>query len=56
MGALLLGAPGHCEVPQCMAELGTCTGGAWLRPTVVVLERMTLSYGLVFPIMGFMAA
>lgn len=51
MGALLLGAPGHCEVPQCMAELETCTGGAWLGPTVVVLERTTLSYGLVFPIM-----
>lgn len=51
MGALLLGALSQGEVLQCVAELGTCTAGPLLGPTVVLLERMTLSNGLVFPIM-----
>lgn len=51
MGALLLGALSQGEVPQHMAERGTCTAGALWGPAIFLLERMTLSNGLVFPIM-----
>lgn len=51
-GALFLGALSQGEVPQWMAELGTCTAGALLGPTIFLLERTTLSNGLVFPIMA----
>lgn len=51
VGALLLGALSQGEVLWCMAELGTCTARALLGPTIVLLERTTLSNGLVFPIM-----
>lgn len=41
-GALPLGALSQGEVLRCTAELGICTTGALLGPTVVLLERVTL--------------
>lgn len=55
VGVLLLGALSQGKVPQCMAELGTCTAGALLGPTVFLLERRT-SFSYRGPDPGFMAA
>ena len=59
-GALPLGAPSQGKVLRCTAELGICTAGALLGPTVVLLERMTLKLLTGFsyhgPDTGFMAA